>query len=83
LLDETLRTHTLDHVRTTVRLDARLFRQAKRRAASRGVTFSQLVTEALRAALAETTTTAPDYAMVTYGGNTSVHHEPADLADHD
>jgi hypothetical protein len=47
------------------------------------VTFSQLVTEALRAALAETTTTAPDYAMVTYGGNTSVHHEPADLADHD
>jgi hypothetical protein len=70
-------------MRTTVLLDDRLFRAAKRRAASRGVSFSQLVSEALRVALQETTSATRDYAMVTYGGKASVHHEPVEFADTD
>lgn len=68
-------------VRTTIVLDDRLFREAKRRAASRGVNLSQLLDEALRAWLAEPDTPAPKFEVITYGeaaGRT--HHEPADFA---
>ena len=71
----------LIHVRTTLVIEDRLFREAKRRAASRGITLSQLVSEALRAALDRTSSPAREYAMVTYGtAGAGEGHEPADLA---
>lgn len=67
-------------MRTTLVIDDALLRQAKRRAAERDVTVSDLVSEALRESLARATPAAPPFAMVTYGrGNARVHHEPADL----
>ncbi len=70
----------LTYVRTTVVIDDQLFRDAKRRAASRGITLSQLISEALRTSLTRTTSTAREYAMVTYGSGPTVRHEPADFA---
>jgi len=70
----------LTYVRTTVILDDRLFRDAKRRAASRGITLSELISEALRTALARTSSTAREYSITTYGSGRSVRHEPADFA---
>ena len=40
-------------VKTTLNLDDRLFREAKKMAAERGVTLTQVIEEALRAALAQ------------------------------
>lgn len=71
----------ITYMRTTIVLDDRIAREAKRLAARRGITLSDLVGETLRAALAEPTKQAPRFEMVTYGeGATRTHHEPLDLA---
>lgn len=71
----------LVYVRTTVVLDDRLAREAKRLAASRGITLSALISEALRVVLAEPARPAPRFEMVTYGaGAPATHHEPEDFA---
>lgn len=68
-------------MRTTIVLDDRIAREAKRLAARRGITLSDLVGEALRGVLAEPTRPAPKFEMVTYGeGAPRTHHEPQDLA---
>jgi len=70
----------LIRMRTTLILDDALLRQAKRRAAERDLTVSDLVNEALRESLARTMPEAPPFSMVTYGrGSATVRHEPADL----
>jgi hypothetical protein len=80
-LDIDARIYMLTYVRTTIVLDDGLAREAKRLAARRGITLSDLVGEALRAALAEPSKPAPRFEMVTYGeGAAPVHHEPRDLA---
>jgi hypothetical protein len=71
----------ISYMRTTIVLDDRIAREAKRLAARRGITLSELVGEALRGALAEPTKPAPRFEMVTYGeGAARTHHEPRDLA---
>ena len=70
----------LIRMRTTLILDDALLRQAKRRAAERDVTVSDLVNEALRESLGRTMPEPPPFSMVTYGkGSARVRHEPADL----
>jgi len=69
-------------MRTTLVLDDRIFREAKRRAASLGSTLSAVVNQALRELLSKPQDTAPPFRMVTYGGRKRrVHHEPAQFAD--
>ncbi len=74
--------HMLACMRTTLVLDDRLVRDAKRRAASRGMTLSGLVNEALQTVLAEpSATVTPIFEMITYGrGSPAVHREPAEMA---
>lgn len=80
-LDIVVRTFMLIYVRTTIVLDDGIAREAKRLAARRGITLSDLVGEALRAALAEPSRPAPRFEMITYGeGAAQTHHEPRDLA---
>jgi hypothetical protein len=68
-------------MRTTVSLDDRLFRAAKKRAAARGITLSELVNEALMASLAAAAPPPTKFEMVTYGKRASkVRHEPSDFA---
>ena len=68
-------------MRTTLVIDDRLLRKAKEQAASRGMTLSELVTQALRSLLAERPTSRRRFTMPTYGGSqVRVHHEPADFA---
>jgi hypothetical protein len=78
----TLCTYMLIYMRTTIVLDDRLARDAKRLAAQRGITLSDLVAEAIRAVLAEPAGPVPRFSMVTYGGGEPVrHHEPGDLSE--
>jgi hypothetical protein len=68
-------------VRTTIVLDDRLAREAKRLAAERGITLSALVGHALQAVVAEPARPAGAFEMLTYGeGGPATHHEPRDLA---
>jgi hypothetical protein len=68
-------------MRTTLVLDDALLRQAKRRAAERDLTVSDVVNEALRESFRDTSPAAPPFSMVTYGGaGRRVQHEPADFA---
>lgn len=68
-------------VRTTIVLEDHLGREAKRLAASRGITLSDLVSQALRSALAEPAGPAPKFKMMTYGeGAPATHHEPGEMA---
>ena len=58
-----------------------LLREAKRRAAERDVTVSEVVNEALRESFRETSTSAPPFAWVTYGEpGRPIRHQPADFA---
>ena len=67
-------------MRTTLVLDDRLLRDAKRRAAGRGITLSEWVNEVLRAALQKTQAPAPRFHMITFGQPpSSTHHEPRDF----
>jgi hypothetical protein len=68
-------------MRTTLVLDDGLLRQAKRRAAERNVTVSDIVNEALREAFARPAPAARPFAMITYGkAGRGLRHEPADFA---
>jgi hypothetical protein len=72
----------LIQMRTTLVLDDTLLRQAKQRAAERGLTVSDVVNSALRQELSRPEPVAPPFFMVTYGGGeTPVHHEPSDFKD--
>ena len=67
-------------MRTTLVLDDSLLKQAKRRAAERNTTVSEVVNDALRASLDRPQPTAPPFALVTYGrGAPRVRHEPTDF----
>lgn len=69
-------------VRTTLVLDDGLLRRAKRRAAERNLTVSDVVNEALRESLSRPVPTAPPFSMITYGpADHPVRHEPSDFAD--
>ncbi len=54
-------------MRTTLVLDDRLVREAKRRAADTGTTLSEVVNDALREALRPTPRPAVTFEMITYG----------------
>lgn len=68
-------------MRTTLVLDDGLLRQAKRRAAERNLTVSDVVNEALRDSFGRRVPAAPPFAMTTYGTRGGrVRHEPSDFA---
>ena len=68
-------------MRTTLVIEDALLRQAKRRAAERDLTVSDVVNEALRESFRQASTVAPPFSFVTYGGaGRRVGHEPADFA---
>jgi Bacterial antitoxin of type II TA system, VapB len=68
-------------MRTTLVIDDVLLRQAKRRAAERDLTVSDVVNEALRESFRQTSPAAAPFSFVTYGGaGRRVRHEPADFA---
>jgi hypothetical protein len=72
----------LIRMRTTLVLDDELLRQAKRLAAERNTTLSDVVNAALREAFERPAPPAPPFEMITYGrANAPVQHEPADFAD--
>lgn len=71
----------LTTMRTTLVLDDALLRQAKRRAAERDLTVSEVVNEALRESFRHGTPPAPPFSLITYGPpGHPVLHEPADFA---
>lgn len=68
-------------MRTTLVIDDTLLRQAKRRAAERDLTVSDVVNEALRESFRGTPRVAAPFSLVTYGNaGRRVRHEPADFA---
>ena len=68
-------------MRTTLVLDDGLLRQAKRRAASRNLTVSDVVNEALRESFGRPTPEALPFSMITYGDPARrVRQEPADFS---
>lgn len=68
-------------MRTTLVIDDALLRQAKRRAAERDQTVSEIVNEALRDAFDRPVPEAPPFSMATYGQpGPGVRHEPSDFA---
>lgn len=75
------RTRMITCMRTTLVLDDALLRQAKRRAAERNLTVSDVVNEALRDSFGRPLPAAPPFSMATYGrADRPVGHEPADFA---
>jgi hypothetical protein len=71
----------LIRMRTTLVLDDGLLRQAKRRAAERNVTVSDVVNEALRDSFGRPVPAAPPFSMTTYGrAGRRVRHEPSAFA---
>lgn len=69
-------------MRTTLVLDDALLRQARKRAAERGMTVSDIVNEALRGAFREPPPTPTPFTMITFGKESRrVNHTPADFAD--
>jgi hypothetical protein len=71
----------LIRMRTTLVLDDELLRKAKRLAAERDTTVSDVVNEALRELFGRPRPQAAPFTMITYGrGSRRVHHEPADFA---
>ncbi len=71
----------ITYMRTTLVLDDGLLRQAKRRAAERNLTVSDVVNEALRDSFGRPVPSAPPFSMATYGrGGRRVRHEPSDFA---
>lgn len=68
-------------MRTTLVLDDALLRQAKRRAAERDLTVSDVVNEALRDSFRDVSPTAPPFSLITYGrADRRVRQEPTDFA---
>ncbi len=71
----------LIYMRTTLVIDDELLRQAKRRAADRGVTVSDIVNDAIRELVREPVRPSVPFTMVTYGRpGRRVAHEPVDFA---
>lgn len=70
---------TLILVRTTVIIDDALFRDAKRAAAQAGCSLSDLVNQALHAALSKRKEPRPVFHMITYGGRAHAAHDPEDF----
>jgi len=66
-------------MRTTVIIDDALFREAKLAAAKAGCSLSDLVNQALHAALSNRKQPRPEFQMVTYGGRARAAHEPEDF----
>jgi hypothetical protein len=68
------------HMRTTLVLQDYLVREAKKRAAERNLTVSDVVNEALRAALMDPPEKAQPYVAITFGQpDGKARHEPADF----
>lgn len=68
-------------MRTTLVLDDALLRQAKRRAAERDLTLSDVVNEALRESFRDAPPPALPFSLITCGrAGRRVRHEPADFA---
>jgi hypothetical protein len=81
MVDTAMRTCMIACMRTTLVLDDGLLRQAKRRAAERNMTVSQIVNEALRDSLRRPARQAPPFSMITYGEPARrVRLEPADMS---
>lgn len=66
-------------MRTTVTIDDALFRAAKKAAAQAGCSLSDLVNQALHAALSKRKEPRPEFHMITYGGRSQTAHEPEDF----
>jgi hypothetical protein len=67
-------------MRSTIVIDDALFKRVRRRAAELGVTISDVVSDALREALARRSEEPPPLRLPTFGDpKQRVHHEPADL----
>lgn len=68
-------------MRTTVILEDAVLREAKRRAAERHVTLSEIVNEALREAFRRRPAPVTRFSLITYGrSGRRVQHEPSDFA---
>jgi hypothetical protein len=68
-------------MRTTLVLDDALFRRAKRRAAERNLTVSDVVNEALRELFRRPARAARPFSLITYGrSGRRAHHEASDFA---
>lgn len=70
-------------MRTTIEIDDAVFRQAKQRAAERGCTLGQIVSEALRESLScGRAEDAPPFVMPVYGkAGKKVSRDPGFLAE--
>jgi len=69
------------YMRTTLIIDDEMLRQAKKRAADRKVTVSDVVNDALREAFGRPRPAAPPFTMITYGrSGRRVRHTPEDFA---
>ena len=69
----------LSPMRSTVIIEDELFKKAKRRAAERGTTLSDLVNQALRESFAKPDAAAPPFRMTTFGDpKAKLHREPRD-----
>ncbi len=69
-------------MRTTLVLDDRLVREAKRRAADTGTTLSEVVNDALREALRPNPRTVVPFEMITYGDPSEPFHlTPQDIKE--
>jgi len=67
-------------MRSTVTIEDDLFKKAKRRAAERGTTLSDIVNQALRESLSQPEVPAPVFQMTTFGDpNAKLHREPRDF----
>jgi hypothetical protein len=68
-------------MRTTLVIDDALLKKARKLAAERQVTLSDVVNEALRELFERPRPEAPPFSMITYGhADRRVRHEPADFA---
>lgn len=71
----------LIRMRTTLVIDDELLREAKKRAAADNLTVSDVVNQALRAALAEPPPVPPPFSFLTFGrAGSAVHHEPREFS---
>lgn len=69
-------------MRSTLVIEDDLFKRAKRRAAERGTTLSDVVNQALRESLAKPEARAQPFHMTTFGDpKKKVHREPRDFHD--
>jgi len=69
------------NMRTTVLIDDAILVEAKLAAAKAGCSLSDLVNQALSAALAKRKQPRPPFQMVVFGGGSTVRHEPVDFHD--